>query len=183
MIGGSTMLWDLFFTFFKIGTVSFGGGYAVIPLIQYEVAANGWMNNQEFQEAVSLAGMAPGPIATNSATLIGYKTAGFLGAAVATLGMILPSLVAVSILAALLFRHNKSKWFRSTFYGLRPIITGLIIYAAIHFGFLNGNETGMSWMTFVTLAICTGSLFLMIKYRLHPLLVIAAAGASGIILF
>lgn len=177
------MLWELFITFFKIGSVSFGGGYAVIPLIQYEIEAHGWLTNSEFQEAVSLAGMAPGPIATNSATLIGYKSAGLAGAVATTLGMILPSLAAVILLAAVFFRQSRSKWFRSTFYGLRPIITGLIIYAAIYFGFLNGREAGFTWKTFVTLAICSGCMFLMIRYKLHPIAVIAAAGAAGIILF
>lgn len=177
------MIWDLFITFLKIGSVSFGGGYAVIPLIQYEVEAHSWLNIAEFREAVSLAGMAPGPIATNSATLIGYKTAGLAGAVLATLGMILPSLAAVILLSAVFFSHHRSKLFQSTFYGLRPIITGLILYAAIHFGFLNDNEMGLTWITLVTLAICAGSLLLLIKYKLHPLVVIAVAGAAGIILF
>ncbi|OME79496.1 chromate transporter [Paenibacillus sp. FSL A5-0031] len=177
------MLWELFITFFKIGSVSFGGGYAVIPLIQYEIEAHGWLTNSEFQEAVSLAGMAPGPIATNSATLIGYKSAGLAGAVATTSGMILPSLAAVILQAAVFFRQSRSKWFRSTFYGLRPIITGLIIYAAIYFGFLNRREAGFTWKTFFTLAICSGCMFLMIKYKLHPIAVIAAAGAAGIILF
>lgn len=177
------MLWELFVTFLKIGFVSFGGGYAVIPLIQYEVSAHGWLGPGEFREAVSIAGMAPGPIAANSATLIGYRTAGIAGAVATTSGMILPSLAAVVLLAAVFFRHNRSKWFRSAFYGLRPIITGLMIYAAIHFGFLNGDESGFTWMTVGTVAICAGCLVLLIKYKLHPIAVLAAAGAAGIILF
>jgi chromate transporter len=177
------MLWELLVTFLKIGSVSFGGGYAVIPLIQYEVSVRGWLNNQEYQEAVSLAGMAPGPIATNTATLIGYKTAGIAGAVMSTVGMVLPSLVAVILLVAVFFRYDRSSWLKSTFYGLRPIITGLIIYAAIHFGFLNGHQTGFTWMTFATLAICVGSMLMMVKYSFHPLAVIAAAGAAGIILY
>lgn len=177
------MLWELFITFLKIGFVSFGGGYAVIPLIQYEVDAHGWLGHNEYLEAVSLAGMAPGPIATNSATLIGYKTAGLAGAIMSTLGMILPSLIAVVLLAAVFYRLRWTMWFRSTFYGLRPIITGLIIYAAIHFGFLNGKESGFTWTTFTTLAICAGCLYAMYKYKLHPITIIAASGAVGIILF
>ena len=177
------MLLELFVTFLKIGFVSFGGGYAVIPLIQYEVSTNGWLTNGQFQEAVSLAGMAPGPIAANSATLIGYKTAGFAGALVSTLGMILPSLVVVILLATFFFRLQHYKWLKSSFYGLRPIITGLIIYAAIHFGFLSGDETGLSWSMAATLLICAGSLYVMLKYKLHPFAVIMAAGAAGIILF
>ncbi|MDQ8737993.1 chromate transporter [Paenibacillus sp. LHD-38] len=89
------MLWELFITFLKIGIVSFGGGYAVIPLIQYEVASRGWLESAEYQETISIAGMAPGPIATNSATLVGYKTAGLGGAIMSTLGMVIPSLRAL----------------------------------------------------------------------------------------
>ncbi|RIX50076.1 chromate transporter [Paenibacillus nanensis] len=177
------MLWELFITFLKIGIVSFGGGYAVIPLIEYEVSSHGWLNASEYEDAISIAGMAPGPIATNSATLIGYKTAGLGGALMSTIGMILPSLLAVILLAAVFYRLKWSIWFRSTFYGLRPIVTGLILYAAIHFGFLNGKEGAITWATCATLAICAGSLYAMYKYKLHPIAVIAASGAVGIILF
>ncbi|BBH22077.1 chromate transporter [Paenibacillus baekrokdamisoli] len=177
------MLWELFVIFLKIGFVSFGGGYAVIPLIQYEIMAKGWLTNVQIQEAISLAGMAPGSIATNSATLIGYKSAGIAGAVMSTLGMVLPSLTVVVVLAIFFFRLQNNKWLKSSFYGLRPIITGLIVYAAIHFGFLGGDETGFTWTTIAALAICAGSLFAMLKYKLHPFAVILAGGVVGIILF
>lgn len=177
------MLWKLFVTFLKIGFVSFGGGYAAVPLIQYEVAEHGWLTDGEFREAVSFAGMAPGPIATNSATLIGYKTAGLVGAAVSTLGMILPSLLVVLLLTSVFIRLQHNKWLKSSFYGLRPVITGLIVYAAIHFGFLGSEQAAFSWKTVATICICGGCLYIMLKYKLHPLVVIVAAGAAGIILF
>src|SRR5690606_2920713 len=145
--GGRIMLLELFLAFLKIGSVSFGGGYAVIPLIQYEIESRGWLTGNEFQETVALAGMAPGPIATNSATLVGFKTAGMAGAIVTTLGMLLPSLIAVILLALLFSRQSRSRWFRSTLYGLRPVVTGLIAYAAIHFGFLSGQEALLNWKT------------------------------------
>ena len=177
------MLWDLFITFLKIGIVSFGGGYSVIPLIQYEVADHGWLAYTEYQEAIAIAGMSPGPIATNSATLIGYQTAGLGGAIVSTLGIFLPSLLAVIILTAIFYRLKYKMWFRSTFYGLRPIITGLILYAALHFGFLNDGDTTITWATCATLAICAGCLYGMYKYKLHPVMIILLSGAVGIILF
>ncbi|MBW7452782.1 chromate transporter [Paenibacillus sepulcri] len=176
------MIWGLFITFLKIGLVSFGGGYAVIPMIQFEVSAHQWMTGGDFQQAVSLAGMAPGPIATNTATLIGYKSAGILGAAASTLGMVLPSLTVVVLMAAFFFRLQHNQWVKSSFYGLRPVITGLIVFAAIHFGFPDG-ETGFTWVTVCTLLICAGCLYLLLKYKLHPIMVIMAAGAAGIILF
>lgn len=176
------IVWNLFLTFLKIGFVSFGGGYAVIPLIQHDVSANRWLSAIEFQEAVSLAGMAPGPIATNSATLIGFKTAGYTGALVSTIGMILPSLLVVVLLTSIFVRLQHNKWLKSSFYGLRPIITGLIVYAAMHFGFLGTGEA-FSWMTAATLSICSGCLYVMVKYKFHPLTVILASGAAGIIIF
>ncbi|WP_080835829.1 chromate transporter [Cohnella massiliensis] len=177
------MLWELFAVFLKIGLVSFGGGYAVLPLIQHEVSANGWLTEAQYQTAVSLAGMAPGPIATNSATLIGYETAGLAGAAFATLGMVLPSLAVVMLVSAFLFRRREEKWVKSSFYGLRPIVAGLIAYAAIHFAFPAMGNTVFTWTTVLTLAIAAGSLLAMIKYKLSPLAVVLAAGAAGIILF
>ncbi|PZD97470.1 chromate transporter [Paenibacillus sambharensis] len=176
------MLWDLFLTFLKIGFVSFGGGYAVIPLIQHDVSVNRWLSPVEFQETISLAGMAPGPIATNSATLIGFKTAGYMGAILSTLGMILPSLLVVVLLTSIFIRLQHNKWLKSSFYGMRPIITGLIVYAAIHLGLL-GTSEALSWKTTGTLAICAGSLYIMLRYKFHPFTVILLSGAAGIIIF
>lgn len=177
------MLWELLFTFLKIGLVSFGGGYAVIPLIQYEVTGRGWLTSEQLQEAITLAGMAPGPIATNTATLIGYQTKGTLGAIFSTLGMVLPSLIIIIVMAAFFYRVRHNQWVKSSFYGLRPIIAGLIFYAAVHFGFLGQHETDFSWATIGTLVICGASLVLMFKYKLHPFMLILVGGAAGIILF
>ena len=84
------MLWELFILFLKIGSLSFGGGYAVITLIQREVTEKGWIKPEQFQDIVALAGMAPGSIATNTATLIGYSQMGILGGIISTIGIILP---------------------------------------------------------------------------------------------
>lgn len=177
------LLWQLFFSFLKIGFSSFGGGYAVIPMIQYESSRYGWLTDTQFQSTVSLAGMSPGPIATNSATLIGYETAGFLGALVATTGIVLPSLILVIVIAAFFYRINSNTWVKSSFYGLRPIITGLIAYAAIHFGLSNHAQVIMSWTTLATLLIGVGAFCAIVKYKLHPLMVIAGSAIMGIVLF
>ncbi|GLX70342.1 chromate transporter [Paenibacillus glycanilyticus] len=174
------MIWELFFTFFKIGFISFGGGYTVIPTIQNKVVAYGWMTGAEFQKAVSVAGMAPGPIATNAVTLIGYDTAGIPGAIAACAGIVLPSLIVVIALAAFFFPYQSNKTSKSIFYGLRPVVTGLIAYAAIHFANFD-KLSGYTWMNGFTLLICAGCLVLLAKYKLHPLTVIAAAGAAGIV--
>ncbi|MFB0841090.1 chromate transporter [Paenibacillus oleatilyticus] len=177
------MLWSLFAVFLKIGLVSFGGGYAMIPLIRHEVLLHGWMEERQFTDAVALAGMAPGPIATNSATLIGYEAAGVPGAILSTLGMVLPSMAIIVLIAAFFFRMQQRPWVKATFYGLKPVVTGMIVYAAIHFSLPGSGADWMSWHTvgmLIILAVCLGAL---IKYRLHPLAVIALSGVLGIAFF
>ncbi|UQZ33615.1 chromate transporter [Paenibacillus sp. PK3_47] len=177
------MLWSLFFVFLKVGAVSFGGGYAVIALIQREVTDRGWMEVQQFQELVALAGMAPGSIATNTATLIGYSRMGIIGAIAATIGIILPSLLIVILCASFFLRMQDNRWLRSSFYGLRPVITGLIVYAAIHFGAGGTREPLFSWTTLGMLMICGGCLMAVIKYKIHPFAVILLSAVAGIVLF
>nr|WP_248930765.1 chromate transporter [Paenibacillus hamazuiensis] len=175
-------IWSLFITFLKVGFISFGGGYAMIPVIQQEVQSHRWLSDQEFTDAVSLAGMAPGPIATNSATLIGYKTAGIIGSIAATLGMILPSLILIILIAAYFYRINRHKWVRSSFYGLRPVVTGLIIYAAIHFGYPKGGQD-IDWHIYASLLITAGVITAIIKYKMNVLAVILISALVGIALF
>ncbi|NQX48023.1 chromate transporter [Paenibacillus tritici] len=177
------MLWELLYIFFKVGLVSFGGGYAVITLIQREVAGQGWLDSGAFQEIVSLAGMAPGSIATNTATLIGYSQAGVGGAIAATVGIILPSLIIVIGIAAFFLKLQSNKWVRSSFYGLRPIVTGLILYAAVHFGFSGTSGSWLTWTLAGSLLICAGCLLLISKYKVHPFAVILLSAVAGIVIF
>lgn len=177
------LIWELFITFLKIGFVSFGGGYAVIPLIQYKVEQEQWMLSTSFQEAVSLAGMAPGPIATNLAALIGYHAFGIWGAIASTIGMILPSLIVIVLLAALFYRIHQNKWVKSSFYGLRPIIFGLIIYAAIHFGLSDTDIKQSGWIIIATILVCGGTVFGILRFKLHPAIVILLSGLLGIVFF
>ncbi|MGO4373587.1 chromate transporter [Paenibacillus sp. MCAF20] len=177
------LYWQLFLSFLKIGLLSFGGGYAVIPTIQYEVERYGWLTAEQYQRSVSLAGMSPGPVATNSATLIGYHAGGLPGSVIATAGMVLPSLIIVILIAAFFYKMNTNIWVKSSFYGLRPIITGLIAYAAIHFGFSGQSEAIYHWTTFATLLIGVITFLAIIKYKVHPISVIAGAAVIGIVLF
>lgn len=89
------ILFELFWMFLLIGFVSFGGGYAMIPIIEIEVIKKGWMTTQEFTDVIAVAGMSPGPIATNSAIFVGYQVEGITGAIAAGLGMVIPSLLLV----------------------------------------------------------------------------------------
>ncbi|MDF9842610.1 MULTISPECIES: chromate transporter [unclassified Paenibacillus] len=177
------MLLELFVLFLKVGLISFGGGYAVITLIQREIAEKGWLTTGQFQELVALAGMAPGSIATNTATLIGYSQMGIIGGIVSTIGIILPSLLIVILFTAFFLRMKSNNWVRSSFYGLRPIITGLIVYAAIHFGLGSAEASWLSWQSFGMLLICAASLIAVIRYKIHPFAVILLSAVGGIVLF
>lgn len=178
------LLLELFATFFMIGLVSFGGGYAMIPLIQEEVVErHGWMTLQEFTDVVAVAGMSPGPISTNSAVYIGYAQGGLAGAAAAALGMSLPSLLIILALGAVFKRVKDSFAVQSAFYGLRAIVTGLIIYAAVLFAVNNGLVSGWSWHTVSLLAVFVCSLVALIRFKIHPIYVILGSGIIGMFLY
>ncbi|MUG71167.1 chromate transporter [Paenibacillus validus] len=177
------MLWSLFVSFFKIGLMSFGGGYAMVPIIQHEVEANGWLSAAAFAETVSLAGMAPGPMATNCATLVGLKTAGLPGAIASTGGMVLPSLLVVVTIAAFFFKFHRHTWVRASFYGLRPVVTGLILYAALRFGVVEAVSPLWSWHTFGSILIAGGVIVGILKYKMHPAAILALSGLVGIAFF
>src|SRR5699024_1232923 len=140
------MYWSLFLSFLKIGFVSFGGGCAMIPVIEYEVQAHHWLTTREFTDAVAIAGMAPGPIATNSAVFVGYKVGGVTGSVVAALAVSLPSLIIVVLIALFMKKIENSPMMDYAFYGLRPVITGLIVYAAIKFALQNDILDGWQSM-------------------------------------
>lgn len=177
------MLWSLFVTFLQIGFISFGGGYAMIPVIEREVLGHGWMSPDEFANAIAVAGMAPGPIATNSATYIGFQTAGWSGAVVSTAAMILPSLLMIVLIASFFYRIHESRAVKSSFYGLKPVVAGLIVYAAIHFGFPAGFHDALTWHTAAMLLIAAATLLAILRFRLHPAAVIAASAVIGVLLF
>ncbi|WP_211748792.1 chromate transporter [Paenibacillus sp. Marseille-Q4541] len=177
------MIWELFLVFIKVGLLSFGGGYAVIPMIQHEAIAGGWLSEMEFQEVVSIAGMSPGPVATNTATLLGYRVSGMEGAIAATLGMVLPSFILIIMISIFFYRVRDSKWMKTVFYGLRPVIAGLIAYAAIHFGFMGNSDTFFTWQTFGTVIIVVIALFGLVKHKMHPLTIIVASGILGVAFF
>lgn len=178
------LLLELFTTFLLIGFVSFGGGYAMIPLIQEEVVnRHAWMTTQEFSDVIAVAGMSPGPIATNSAIFIGYGEAGVIGAMVAAAGMVIPSLLITLVVGMVFYKVQKSKLVKSAFYGLRPIITGLIMYAAFIFAVNNELISSLSWHSLSLIGIYLASLAALIYFRIHPAYVILLSGLVGIAVY
>lgn len=130
--GRSRLLWDLFLTFFKIGAFTLGGGYAMIPLIQREASEKrGWISEDDILEIIAIAESTPGPIAINSATFVGFRTAGVWGAACATLGVVLPSFIIIAAVSALLGSFLEYKVVRYAFFGIRAGVLGLIIKALV----------------------------------------------------
>ena len=126
----NTSLWKIFLTFFKIGAFTFGGGYAMIPLIQTEAAARqGWVTDEDILEIVAIAESTPGPIAINAATFVGYRTRGILGAACATLGVVMPSFITILLVSGILREFQENIYVQYAFRGIRAGVLALIVKA------------------------------------------------------
>ncbi|GAA4854714.1 chromate transporter [Paenibacillus vulneris] len=178
------MLLALFLTFFKIGLVSFGGGYAILSVIEHEVVvSHQWMTPERFADAVSLAGMSPGPIATNSAVLIGFNTAGLPGAATSVLGMILPSFIIIIALALFFYKKGSSSFMQMIFYGLKPMVAAMVVFAAYRVGVNGQTMLGMNGHTLAQLLIFALAVIGIVKYKLHPLVVLSVSALMGTALF
>lgn len=121
-------IWLLFVTFLKIGAFTFGGGYAMIPLIQKEIAdKKKWITEDDILDIIAIAESTPGPIAVNSATFVGFKVAGFWGAFASTFGVVLPSFIIITFIAYLLKNFNDYKGVKYAFFGVRAGVLALII--------------------------------------------------------
>ena len=128
------ILLELFFSFFKIGLFTIGGGYAMLTLIQQEIVRYGWLSLEEFVDIVGIAEMTPGPIAVNAATFVGYRSAGIRGSLVATLAVVLPSFISVLVVSKIWENYKDSRAVRSVFAGIRPAVAGLVGAAAVLLG-------------------------------------------------
>ena len=151
-------LWQVFATFFKIGAFTFGGGYAMIPLIQKEaVEKHGWVTDDDILEIIAIAESTPGPIAINSATFVGYRTCGVLGSAAATLGVVLPSFVIIYAISFVLRQFQELKAVQYAFQGIRAGVLALLCKALC--GMYKKNQK--NWASYPVMAgafILTGLL-------------------------
>ena len=130
------LLFDIFITFFKIGSVTFGGGYAMIPLIEREVISNkGWIkNDEEIIDVFAVSESIPGAIAINSSTFVGYKIAGRSGAIAAMMGVVLPSFIIITLIATFFSKFQDNEIVKAAFMGIRSAVVALILMAAIKVG-------------------------------------------------
>ncbi len=177
---------ELFITFFKIGLFTFGGGYAMLPLIQKEVLNHGWMEIEEIINFIAVSESTPGPFAINCATYVGMETGGVLGAICATLGVVLPSFIVILCVARFYKKFKESKIVSSVMTGLRPAVIGLIgsaLVSMILTVFLpNGFDFGGIVIPdlLVSLGIAVVMTILVFK-KVHPIIIIVLSAIAGIV--
>jgi len=171
--------WQLFWVYTKIGLFGFGGGYAMLSLIQEEVVNNhGWITVQQFTDIVAISQMTPGPIGINSATYIGYTATGSVwGSVIATFAVCFPSFLLVLLISFFYDRFKNNKYVSAAFLGLRPAGVGLIASAAL---VLMNTE---NFIDPKSILIFIATFFLTFKYKVHPILMIVLAGVAGIVLY
>lgn len=195
---------QLFWAYIKIGLFGFGGGYAMLSLVEKAVVNPGWISETMFTDIVAISQMTPGPIGINSATYIGFVAPGtvnpalsgigwaLLGSCLATLAVTIPSFFLVLYSAHFIRRHNESGAVKAVFSGLRPVVVGLIASAAILLmNNANFNPRGVTWQLWMNIAICAVAFCLAYfsfpwnhkKIKLHPILIIILAGITGLIIY
>ena len=180
---------ELFWSFFQIGLFSIGGGYAAMPLIQNQVVdIHPWLTMTQFADIMTIAEMTPGPIAVNSATFVGIQIAGIPGAIIATLGCVFPSCVIVLTLAYVYYRFRGLGMVQGILAGLRPAVVAMIASAGISLLImaLYGQRTlpaDLTSLDVIALCIFAVGFFILRKWKLNPLYVMAGSGVIGIILY
>jgi len=176
---------SLFLTFLKIGAFTFGGGYAMLPLIQADVLSNGWMENEKIINFIAVSESTPGPFAINISTYVGMEMGGLFGAFCATLGVVLPSFVIILIIARAFEKFKDNAIVDGCMNGLRPAVIGLIAAAVVSIGktvfFRNGItmevfKTVQFYISVVIFAVMTVLTF----KKKHPILIICLSAAAGI---
>lgn len=175
--------WQLLYSFFKIGLFGFGGGLAILSLIENEVEQMGWMTESEFIDIVAISQVTPGPIGINCATYVGYSATGSIwGSVVATFAIILPSLLIMLLICRLYHilstRYQKSPYFRHTLYVLRLLVLGLIASAAMSMVQPETFIDGYSWIIFGAVATC-----MLIPKLSRPIPLIILSGMAGYLIY
>ena len=170
------LLWDLYITFAKIGACTFGGGYAMLPMLQKEVVEQrGWVTEDELMDYYAIGQCTPGIIAVNTATFIGQKRKGIAGGIMATLGMVFPSLVIISILAGLITNFSDLAWVQNAFAGIQVCVCVLIFNAVVKL--LKKSVIDKRTCVIFLLVMACGTLL-----SLSPVWFVLLAALAGIVL-
>lgn len=183
---------QLFYTFFKIGLFGFGGGYAMISMIQGEVVTrHEWLSSTEFTDIIAISQMTPGPIGINSATYVGYSAVvnagyshaiGILGSTVATVSVVLPSFILMVLISKFFLKYQKHPIIASVFKGLRPGVVGLLAAAALVL--MNGENFGTyNWQILTSIILFAGAFIASYRYKVNPILLIVICGFIGYVTF
>lgn len=184
------ILLRLYYEFFKTGLFSVGGGLATIPFLQHMGESTGWFQNSDLTTMIAVSESTPGPMGINMATYVGYQTYGIVGAVVATLGLVTPSIIVILIVAGVLqkFRHNPVV--EAVFYGLRPASTALIVSAGLSVAYSvftvasTSSEQSLPTLNGFCIVLSV-AIFVVMKWtplkKLHPIVFIAFAAIVGIL--
>ncbi len=173
---------QLFYSYLKIGFFGFGGGSAMLSLIQNEVVVqNEWMTNAEFADIVAVSQMTPGPIAINSATYVGYTVAGFWGSVVATVSVCLPALTLMILITRFFLHLRDNHYVKGVIAGMRPVVTGMIGAAVLLLMFPESKDgasfvDGWSWVLFAVAMIASYK-------KVNPILLIILSAIAGIVIY
>ena len=185
------ILFELFITFFKIGLFTFGGGYAMIPMITDEVISKGWATAQLLTDFIAIAESTPGTFAINTATFIGMEQMGILGAICATLGVMLPSFIIILIIAKFFGKFSDNKYVKAFLWGVRPVVVGLILSATFSIArthiLMNGDFasvkqffTAIDWRAIGIFAV----VFVISRLKkMHPIWLIIISGVLGALMY
>lgn len=175
-------LWNLFVAFLRASNLGFGGGPAIIPLIQAEAVDNyKWMTNAEFTDALAVANALPGPIATKIATYIGYQVASWPGVLVALAATVVPTVIIMVFLGNILMKYANSQALKSMLKGVRPIVTALLAVVAFQMGVAAfGIHNPLDLFTVVIAVGAAGAIYF---YKIHPALLIVSSMFIGYIIF
>ena len=175
---------QLFWAYLKIGIFGFGGGYAMLSMIQFEIVDHyGWMTTTEFADMVALSQMTPGPVSINIATYIGYTVGGILGSLVATAAIVLPSLLMLYLVLKFLFKHKENHIVKTTLASMKPVIAGLIFVAALQL--MNSNnfiDFGLHQNN-ISVIICAVTFAGVFWAKINPILLILASGLVGYLIY
>lgn len=177
----------LFYTFFKIGLFGFGGGYAMLSMIQGEVVTRyGWLTAQQFTDIVAISQMTPGPIGINTATYVGFTATGSVwGSVLATFAVVLPSFILMLTISRFFLKYQKHPVVEAVFSGLRPAVVGLLASAAlVLMTEENFGSPRTDWYGFLVSCLIFAVVFVATRrYKVNPILMIVLCGVAGLLLY
>jgi chromate transporter len=165
--------WSIFLSFFRVGLFGYGGGPAMLPLVEREVVDNyAWLTREEFIDVLAMANTLPGPITTKMAVCIGGKVGGAPGAAVALFALILPSTIAISIFSIIYYKYRHIPSVQGIIRGVRPVVIGLLMVTVAHLA----PRSVLAWDTFL---IALGAFVVVFYFKVHPIFTIVFAAFIG----